>query len=101
MIKVVDRLGQSHKSGEKIYAYYDTYKGEYIVLQTKNTTESTPTIYGLWDGSSIYVEGYSGLSSEDDISIGDYVAVENLLNLPTPNDQCNNIQAVAIKFAMN
>jgi hypothetical protein len=31
-IKIVDRIGKSYSSGTKIYAYYDTFQCEYIVL---------------------------------------------------------------------
>jgi hypothetical protein len=95
MIKVVDRIGKAHVAGDMVYAYYDTYKSEYIVLD-KYQEVSTPTIYGQWDGTSITIEGTSGVT-DDDINIGSSKAVENTLNLPEPEDNCT-VRAVAVKF---
>lgn len=38
IIKIVDRIGQKHTNGSLIYAYYDTFKSEYIVLSAGETT---------------------------------------------------------------
>lgn len=32
IINVVDRIGQEHKKNDLVYAYYDTYKSEYIIV---------------------------------------------------------------------
>lgn len=34
-IKIVDRIGKTYGSGTKVYAYYDTYRCEYIILEAK------------------------------------------------------------------
>jgi hypothetical protein len=92
-IKIVDRIGRSHSVGSMVYAYYDTYKSEYIVLDTYEEV-SAPTIYGTWNGSSITVEGTSGTN---DITIGSSITVENTLNFPAPQGGCQP-KAVATKF---
>jgi hypothetical protein len=96
MIKVVDRIGKTHAAGDMVYAYYDTYKSEYIVLD-KYEEVSTPTIYGQWDGTTIKVEGLSGITTENNIDIGSSITVENTLNLTTPDEDCT-VRGVAIKF---
>lgn len=96
IIKVVDRIGKSHNAGTLIYAYYDTYRSEYIVLDTYEE-QSSPMIFGQWDGETIKVEGTVGLSSKDNINIGSTVTVQNRLNLEKPLVTCT-VRAVAVKF---
>jgi len=92
MITVVDRIGKEHNIDDKIYAYYDTYKAEYIVLD-KYKEAPTPTIYGFWDGTSITVDGATGTSEEH--ILGSSVPVSNKINFIKP--ECP-VRAVAVKF---
>jgi hypothetical protein len=49
-VKVADRIGKSYKKGEKIYAYYDTFRCEYIPL----ISDSEPIIkFALVDNKDI------------------------------------------------
>jgi hypothetical protein len=96
VIKVVDRLGKSHNVGDMIYAYYDTYNSEYLVLDKyPETSSSSPTIYGIWSSGHIIVENISG--TDRDISVGSSIAVENALNFREPDYSCS-VRAVAMKF---
>lgn len=38
LINVVDRIGQKYNKDDLVYAYYDTYKSEYIILSSGSTT---------------------------------------------------------------
>lgn len=96
IINVVDRIGRSHNAGSLVYAYYDTYKSEYIVLETYEE-QSAPMIFGQWVDDTIKVEGTVGLSAKDNINIGSTVQVVNRLNFEKPLATCT-VRGVAVKF---
>lgn len=96
IINVVDRIGRSHNAGSLVYAYYDTYKSEYIVLETYEE-QSAPMIFGQWVDDTIKVEGTVGLSAKDNINIGSTVEVVNRLSFEKPLITCT-VRGVAVKF---
>jgi hypothetical protein len=108
MIKIVDRLGKTHKVNELVYAYFDTLTEKYIVLD-KHPEISTPTIYGKYykapvdsfDGY-IKVEYATGI---DETEINNAYAmgldrsyyISDKLGL-TSNLECEGIPAIAIRM---
>ena len=97
IIKLVDRIGNSHFVDDLVYAYYDTYRSEYIVL---GSHESDIKIYGsvTLTGSSgtLVVEGVSVAESKT-VKIGDSVTINNPLNFVIPSG-CT-VKGMATKFA--
>jgi hypothetical protein len=81
-IPIVDRLGRSHQLEELVYAYYDSYANNYIVLQSY--PDHTGAIYGEYirmddEKGSIRVEGVVG--GPPNVEIGSLISVMNKLNL--------------------
>lgn len=82
-IKLVDRIGIKHNVGDMIYAYYDTFTHEYIVIESKKSSTNT-IAYGYISGSkSLNVIGYGG---GDASIIGSDIGFENPLNLTVPTN---------------
>jgi len=86
LIKIVDRIGNSHNVDDLVYAYYDTYNSEYIVLSAYGNQKSGLKVYGpvtLSEGSgTLLVEGISRVG---DIAIGDTIKIGNPLNFVIPS----------------
>lgn len=99
MIKVVDRIGKTHKVGELVYAYFDTLTEKYIVLQ-KHPEPTTPTIYGTYYPyqSCISVEYANGIEPCDDSYVykGANVTVVDKLGLGT--NCLDGVPAIAVKM---
>jgi hypothetical protein len=82
LIRLVDRIGSTHFINDMVYAYYDTYRSEYIIL-TKQ--ESNIQVYGeitLGAPTSEYngilsIEGISSANSK--LQIGDQIKIRNPL----------------------
>jgi hypothetical protein len=96
LVTLVDRIGNSHNFNEMVYAYYDTYNSEYIVLGSR---QATATIYGtiseLTNSSGVLT--IEGLSSEGlPLSKGDKIDVSNILNFSIPSG-CT-VKGVATQF---
>jgi hypothetical protein len=96
LITLVDRIGNSHSFNEMVYAYYDTYKSEYIVLGSR---QATATIYGtiseLTNSSGVLT--IEGISSEGlPLKKGDKIDVSNILNFSIPSG-CT-VKGVATQF---
>lgn len=92
IIKIVDRIGIKHNIGDMVYAYYDTYSHEYVVLETsRSSSEDNVIAYGyLAQSNSISVQGYSGPRK---FTIGDIIKFENPLDLDIPTE-CYPVYAV-------
>lgn len=97
IIKLVDRIGNSHFVDDLVYAYYDTYRSEYIVL---GSHESDIKIYGsvtlFGSSGTLVVEGIS-VAESNTIKIGDSVTINNPLNFVIPSG-CT-VKGMAMKFA--
>ena len=81
-IPITDRLGRVHELEDLVYAYYDSYTNDYIVLQSY--PDHTAAIYGVYtkvadEYGFIKVEGR--VSTPPGIELGSVVTVMNKLNL--------------------
>lgn len=82
-IKLVDRIGIKHSIGSMVYAYYDTFTHEYIILESKKAQVSN-IAYGYISGSkSMTVMGYGG---DDSSVLNTDIEFENPLNLTIPTN---------------
>lgn len=77
-ITIVDKIGQTYKPGDMVYAYYDTSLEKYIALE--KVQDTTPMIYGLYSPTlnTIKVNYASG---SDNIAKNDTIQVVNRMNL--------------------
>lgn len=83
LIKLVDRIGIKHNIGDMVYAYYDTYTHEYIILESNKSVSDNVIAYGYISASNtLTIEGYSGNGS---VSVGDNITFNNPLQLHIPN----------------
>ena len=81
-IPVTDRLGRVHEIEDLIYAYYDSYTNDYIVLQSY--PDHTGAIYGVYtkvDDQYGFIKVEGRVGTPPDIEIGSVVTVMNKLNL--------------------
>ena len=81
-IPIVDRLGRVHEIEDLVYAYYDSYTNDYIVLQSY--PDHTAAIYGTYtkvDDEYGFIKVEGRVSTPPDIELGSVVTVMNKLNL--------------------
>ena len=81
-IPIADRLGRVHEIEDLVYAYYDSYTNDYIVLQSY--PDSTGAIYGVYtkvDDQYGFIKVEGRVGTPPDIEIGSVVTVMNKLNL--------------------
>ena len=81
-IPIADRLGRVHEIEDLVYAYYDSYTNDYIVLQSY--PDSTGAIYGVYtkvDDQYGFIKVEGRVGTPPDIEIGSMVTVMNKLNL--------------------
>jgi hypothetical protein len=59
IIKLVDRIGVSHKIGDMVYAYYDTFTHQYIILESNadKSRTSSEIAYGYVTGETMNILG--------------------------------------------
>lgn len=96
-IKIVDRIGLAHPSGDLVYAYYETYDSEYIVLGSMGSGD---TIYGIvtpsGSGVNIYVEGATAIDEE--VYLGANIYADNPVNFIIPSGTSCYVRGVATRF---
>ncbi|NDB60260.1 hypothetical protein EB001_17675 [bacterium] len=96
LIRIVDRIGIKHKIGDMVYAYYDTFANEYLVIESINSVTDNVIVYGyLTSNTQLSVNGYSGNNGR--ISLGDIITFENPLNLRIPTGCVSPIYAILSK----
>ena len=90
MIQIVDRLGKTYKTGDLVYAYFDTSTEKYIVLENYQQP-ITPMIYGIYQqqaesspaGGILRVEYAAGIEyCQDGVAKNSDVSVSNKLKIP-------------------
>jgi hypothetical protein len=78
-----------------VYAYYDTYSNQYVVLESNGSGGGTEMAFGYIIGTKqMSVQGYSG----GNLSVGDIIGFENPLNWPINYDCSSFIPCVIAKF---